>query len=261
MADGLERVSVAVVTGASRGIGRGIAVALAETGHDVVVGFHDRDTDAKETATLVEECGGRAAVVAGDVADGATHDALVIAALGFGSLDVWVNNAGISVLAPVIDTDPDALRAMFEVNVVGVHHGLRAAAAVMRAAGGGRIINIASEVGVTAFRYLGGYAATKFAVVGLSQTAAIELANDHITVNAVCPGTAETDMVLAERRSETVLTNATPEAVRQSYLDAIPAGRFCTPADVGALVAYLASPGASYITGQSLCVNGGSVLR
>jgi NAD(P)-dependent dehydrogenase (short-subunit alcohol dehydrogenase family) len=254
-------VIVAVVTGGSRGIGRGIAVALAQDGFDVVVGFRDRDIDAKETAALVEGYGVRAALVQGDVSDAATHASLAAAALELGSLDVWVNNAGVSVFAPVVDTDADELRAMFEVNVVGVHHGLRAATAVMRGAGGGRIINIASEVGVVAFKYLGGYAATKFAVVGLTQAAAVELAGDHITVNAVCPGTAETDMVLAERRSETTLLHTTPEAVRQSYLDAIPAGRFCTPTDVGALVTYLASPAAAYITGQSICVNGGSVLR
>ena len=108
---------------------------------------------------------------------------------------------------------------------------------------------------------LGGYAATKFAVVGLTQTAAIELAADQITVHAVCPGTAETDMVLAERSSEVTWSGGTSDQVRKSYLQAIPAGRFCTPADVGALVAWLCGPSASYVTGQSVCVNGGSVLH
>jgi meso-butanediol dehydrogenase/(S,S)-butanediol dehydrogenase/diacetyl reductase len=111
------------------------------------------------------------------------------------------------------------------------------------------------------FPYLGGYSATKFAVVGLTQAAAVELAPHGITVNAVCPGTAETDMVFAERDSEVAFTGASYDAVRRSYLDNIPAGRFCTPDDVGAAVAYLVSPGAAYVTGQSICINGGSVLR
>jgi NAD(P)-dependent dehydrogenase (short-subunit alcohol dehydrogenase family) len=125
----------------------------------------------------------------------------------------------------------------------------------------GRIVNIASDLGLQAFPYLGGYAATKFAVVGLTKTAALELGPSGITVNAVCPGTAETDMVTAERASETTLTGSSPDEVRASYLDGIPAGRFCTPEDVGGLVAWLCGPAAAYITGQAICINGGSVLH
>lgn len=254
-------MSVAVVTGASRGLGQGIASALAATGFDIVVGYRDGEVGAKETARLVEAHDRSASLVAGDVRERATHDALAAAALELGSVEVWVNNAGVSVLGPLVTTTAEELRDMFEVNVVGVLHGLHVATSVMRGAGGGRIINIASELGVLAFANLGGYAATKFAVVGLTQAAAIELAAHGIAVNAVCPGTAETDMVMAERRAEVGLTGATPEQVRQSYLDGIPTGRFCTPADVGGLVAYLASPAAAYVTGQAICVNGGSVLR
>jgi NAD(P)-dependent dehydrogenase (short-subunit alcohol dehydrogenase family) len=125
----------------------------------------------------------------------------------------------------------------------------------------GRIVNVASDLGVQGGRHLGAYAATKFAVVGLTQCAALELATSGITVNAVCPGTAETDMVLAERASEVSLTGLSPDDVRASYLMAIPAGRFCTPEDVGAAVSWLCSPGASYVTGQAICVNGGSILH
>jgi NAD(P)-dependent dehydrogenase (short-subunit alcohol dehydrogenase family) len=182
--------------------------------------------------------------------------------VSLGGLDAWVNNAGVSVLAPVIDTDPGELVRMLDVNVLGTFHGLQAAARHFRSTGRpGRIVNLASDLGVQACANLGGYAATKFAVVGLTQAAAVELAADAITVNAVCPGTAETDMVLAERASEVILSGTTSEAVRTSYLAAIPAGRFCTPADVGALVAWLCAPGAAYVTGQAICVNGGSVLH
>jgi NAD(P)-dependent dehydrogenase (short-subunit alcohol dehydrogenase family) len=256
-------MSVAVVTGASRGLGRGIVNALARDGFDIVVGYHRDAAGAASIADEVEAIGRRTVTVAGDVADAGTAKALLDAAtVTLGGLDVWVNNAGVSVLAPVVDTDPADIARMLDVNLMGTVHGLQAAARWFLAQGtGGRIVNIASEVGVQAFPYLGGYAATKFAVVGLTQAAALELAASGVTVNAVCPGTAETDMVIAERVSEVALTGATADGVRGSYLDGIPAGRFCDPADVGAAVAFLASAGASYVTGQSICINGGSVLR
>ena len=256
-------MTTAVVTGASRGIGRGIAVALAEAGCDIVVGYHADVAGAETTASAVRATGRTAVTVAGDVADVTTSAALLGAAIDVvGGLDLWVNNAGVSALAPVVDTKVDELTRMIDVNLVGTFHGLQTAARWFLDEGRpGRIVNIASELGVQAFKYLGAYSATKFGVVGLTQAAALELAPAGITVNAVCPGTAETDMVLAERASEVVVTGLAPDAVRASYLDGIPAGRFCTPEDVGALVAWLASPGAAYVTGQSLCVNGGSVLR
>jgi NAD(P)-dependent dehydrogenase (short-subunit alcohol dehydrogenase family) len=253
----------AVVTGASRGLGRGIAVALARAGFDVVVGWCRSEVEAKETAALVEEAGRRAILVGGDVVDPLTHCGLAAAAVAeLDGLDVWVNNAGVSALAPVADTHVDDLRRMLETNVVGVHLGMQEAIDRFRARGrGGRIVNVASELGVQAFPFLGAYTASKFAVVGLTQAAAVELAAEGITVNAVGPGTAETDMVAAERVSESALTDRSVDEVRTAYLEGIPAGRFCTADDVGALVAYLASPGAAYVTGQTICVNGGSVLH
>jgi 3-oxoacyl-[acyl-carrier protein] reductase len=139
---------------------------------------------------------------------------------------------------------------------------MQAAIRAMRERGtGGRIVNIASDAGLQGFAALGGYAATKFAVVALTQSAALEVARDGITVNAVCPGTAETAMNLAEWDTETHRTGRPRDVVRASYLDAIPLGRFCTPEDVGATVAWLASAGAAFVTGQSVCVNGGTVLH
>ena len=253
---------VAVVTGSGRGIGRGIAVALAAAGCDVVVNYASDEVAAKDTASLVGDAGGTATLVRGDVTDPVTADRLVDAAEASGGLDVWVNNAGVSVLAPLVETDPADLARMVEVNLIGTFHGLRAAARHMRATDTpGRIVNIASELGVQALPLLGAYSATKFAVVGLTQAAALELSPVGITVNAVGPGTAETDMVLAERRAETAITGAHPDDVRAAYLDAIPVGRFCDPADVGALVAWLAGPDSSYVTGQTFLVNGGSVLH
>jgi NAD(P)-dependent dehydrogenase (short-subunit alcohol dehydrogenase family) len=255
-------VTVAVVTGGSRGIGRGIAEALAAGGFDVVIGYRADDASAKFTAGLVERAGRKAAIVTGDVADAGTHTALADAAAELGDLEVWVNNAGVSTLALVASTRESDLRRMLDVNLVGTFLGLREAVARFRAATrGGRIVNVASELGVQAFPYLGAYSASKFGVVGLSQAAAVEVAADGITVNCVCPGTTETEMVYAERHAESALRDLSVDDVRTGYLEGIPAGRFCAPADVGALVAYLALPGAAYVTGQSICVNGGSVLR
>ena len=259
----MPSTSVAVVTGASRGLGRGIALALARDGFDLVLGYHRDAAGAGETVELVEALGRRTVTVAGDVSDEGTAKLLLEAAVTeLGGLDVWVNNAGISVLAPIVDTSPSDFTRMIDVNLVGTLHGLQVAARWFLDAGRpGRIVNIASELGVQSFPFLGAYAATKFGVVGLTQAAAIELGPSGITVNAVCPGTAETDMVMAERATESGLTNASLDEVRSAYLAGIPTGRFCRPDDVGALVAYLASPGAAYVTGQSLCINGGSVLH
>jgi NAD(P)-dependent dehydrogenase (short-subunit alcohol dehydrogenase family) len=253
----------AVVTGGSKGLGRGIAVALAAEGCDVVVNWNRSEADAKETALAVEAAGGQAVLAQGDVAEPEVSGRLAALALdAFGALDVWVNNAGVSVLAPVADTPVADMERMVAVNLMGTFHGLQAAAHTMVDTGtAGRIVNVASEAAVLTFKYLGAYAATKFAVVGLTQAAALELGRHGITVNAVGPGTAETDMVMAERRSEVALTGRSPEEVRAAYLDNIPLGRFCEPEDAGALVAWLASPGAAYVTGQVFLTNGGSVLH
>jgi meso-butanediol dehydrogenase/(S,S)-butanediol dehydrogenase/diacetyl reductase len=254
--------AVAVVTGGGRGLGRGIAVALAETGFDVVVGWAADEVGANETVDAVRAAGARAVAVQGDVAERGTADRLAETALGeLGGLTAWVNNAGVSALATVEATDPTDLRRMWEVNVLGTLHGIQVAVPLLRERGGGRIVNIASDLGVRGAPYLGAYAATKFAVVGLTQSAAAEVAGDAITVNAVCPGTAETGMVAAEWAEQSRLTGASPEDVRGQYLDEIPIGRFCAPEDVGAAVAYLAGPSAGFVTGQSICVNGGTVLR
>jgi NAD(P)-dependent dehydrogenase (short-subunit alcohol dehydrogenase family) len=255
-------MTAAVVTGGGRGLGRGIALALAETGLDIVIGYAGQRDAATSAAAEVRARGRGAELVGGDVAESSTAKLLLDAAISLGGLSAWVNNAGVSVLAPVVDTSPAELSRLLEVNVGGVLHGLQAAARWFGSQNApGRIVNIASDLGVQAAPNLGAYAATKFAVVGLTQSAAIELAPLGITVNAVCPGTAETDMVLAERASEAELSSLSPDEVRASYLDAIPSGRFCTPADVGATVAWLCSPAAAYVTGQAICVNGGSILH
>jgi NAD(P)-dependent dehydrogenase (short-subunit alcohol dehydrogenase family) len=243
-------------------LGRGIALSLADAGFDLVLGWTAGRQAVEATAADVALAGARAVAVQGDMADPTTAKLLVDAAVDLGGLDAWINNAGVSVLAPVIDTSSADLSRMMDVNLMGTFHGLQAAARwMLDSRRSGCIINVGSDLSVQAFANLGAYAATKFAVAGLTQAAAIELAPAGIRVNTVCPGTAETDMVLAERTSEVALTGRPDEDVRASYLNAIPAGRFCTPADVGGLVAWLCQPAAAYVTGQAICVNGGSVLH
>lgn len=254
---------VAVVTGGGRGLGAGIAEALAGTGHDLVLGWTRDETAAAETADTLRAQGARVELVQGDVRLPETAKLLVDAALAtLGGLDVWVNNAGVSLIAPVLDTPVDEMERMLAVNVVGTLHGMQVAArSMLEREVPGRIVNVASDAGLQGFANLGGYAATKFAVVALTQTMALELASSGVTVNAVCPGTAETAMNRSEWDTEQALTGESLAAVREAYRHDIPMGRFCTPADVGSAVAWLAGPGAGFVTGQSICVNGGTVLH
>lgn len=251
---------VAVVTGASRGIGRAIAVDMAKSGRDVVVGYSSSAQAASITAQEAATAGARVSLVPGDMADPATATELAAAAASLGRLEVWVNNAGVSVLAPLLETTSEDAARTFAVNALGAFHGTQAAARAMAAAGG-CIINIASDLGLKAAPLLAAYSASKFAVVGLTQAAALELAPLGITVNAVCPGTVETDMVMAEEEAEAELTASSLDAVRKRLVEAVPLGRLCMVDDVSAVVAWLAGPGGRFVTGQALCTNGGAVLH
>lgn len=254
-------MTVAVVTGAGRGLGRGIAMALAAAGHDLVLGWHHDEASVLETASGAAGHGVTAIAVQGDVSDPDTSSRLAAAGAEMsGGVDVWVNNAGISVLAPLIGTTTADMERMMAVNFSGTFHGMQAAAVVMRDAGRrGRIINVASDLGLQAAPLLACYSATKFAVVGLTQAAAVELGPLGITVNAVCPGTVETDMVAREQLAEARLTGTSVGDVRSRLRADVPAGRLCTVADVAALVGFLASPAAEFVTGQAICTNGGSI--
>jgi meso-butanediol dehydrogenase/(S,S)-butanediol dehydrogenase/diacetyl reductase len=260
---GVTARRTAVVTGGGRGLGRGIALALARQDCDLVLGWRHDDTTMAATIVELRDLGAVAVPIRGDVRDPASAADLVkVATEEFGRIDIWVNNAGISVLAPVLSTTVEEMVSMMEVNYFGTFHGLQAAAATMIGTGRrGRIINVASDLGLKAAPMLAGYNATKFAVVGLTQAAAVELAPHGIRVNAVCPGTVETDMVVAEEAAEAGWTGTTAVDVRQRLLADVPAGRLCTADDVGALVAWLASPAAEFVTGQAICTNGGSILH
>jgi meso-butanediol dehydrogenase/(S,S)-butanediol dehydrogenase/diacetyl reductase len=254
---------VAVVTGAGRGIGRAISLELARNGFNVVLNYQSSSEGVSKTAAEIAGLGGAGVTIKGNVADPATAASLVAAAeSSFGPLDVWVNNAGVSTLAPVLETTAESMTHMTEVNFLGTFYGVQAAGRSMVDAGrGGAIINVASDLGLRAAPLLAGYSATKFAVVGLTQAAAVELAPAGISVNAVCPGTVETEMVQTEIECEAGIRGVSGDEVRTALLDAVPAGRLCTAEDVSALVAWLTTSGAAFVTGQAICTNGGSILH
>jgi 3-oxoacyl-[acyl-carrier protein] reductase len=241
---------VSIVTGASRGIGRAIAVELGGQGSMVVINYVGRLEEARETARLVEEQGGRAIVEQADVSLASDADRLVESALAaFGRLDVVVNNAGITrdtLLLRMKDEDWDAV---LNTNLKGAFHMIRAAARPMMKQRSGRIVNISSVVGVTGNPGQANYVSAKAGLIGLTKASARELAARNITVNAVAPGYIETDMT-AELQGELI----------SKMVEQIPLGKVGKAADVAKAVAFLASADAAYITGTVLHVDGGMVM-
>ncbi|MGI6354974.1 MAG: 3-oxoacyl-ACP reductase FabG [Lentisphaeria bacterium] len=240
----------ALVTGASRGIGKAIAEKLAAQGAQIAIASTSIEGAAKTAAEIQERFGVKAVGYAANVADTAAADQLVAAALrDFGRLDILVNNAGITrdnLLVRMSEQDWDAV---IGVNLKGAFNCMKAAAKPMMKARFGRIINIASVVGLTGNAGQANYAAAKAGLIGLSKTVAKELASRNVTVNVVAPGYVETDM-----------TAALPEAARAALLPLIPLGRTAKPEEIAGAVAFLAGPDAAYITGQVLCVDGGMAM-
>jgi 3-oxoacyl-[acyl-carrier protein] reductase len=243
---------VALVTGASRGIGRAIAVALGARGARVVVNYTANEAAAGETVAAVAAAGGSAVARRFDVADAAAVDAAVKDIAGAeGGLHILVNNAGVSVNALTLGAkDADWKRAL-DINLTGTFNCTRAALRpLMKAKDAGRIINITSITAEAGSAGQAPYVAAKAGVIGLTKTWAREYASRGMTVNAVSPGYIDTDMTAAEL----------PAARREELLRSIPLGRVGRPEDVAAAVAYLASPAACYVTGEVLRVNGGLLM-
>jgi NAD(P)-dependent dehydrogenase (short-subunit alcohol dehydrogenase family) len=253
---------VAVVTGGGRGIGAGISKALARHGFHVVIGWASDEAAAKQTAADIEEAGPTSTVlVRGDISDQHTSVDLAAAAVAqYGRLDCWVNNAGYMETGSILTLTGDQLRRCFEINLLGTFYGIQSAVEVMRSSGG-RIINISSEAGIRAWPLYGAYAPSKFAQIGLGQVAALELGGMGITVNTVCPGMIETDMVLGKWSAESAITGSSIDRIRADVTAETLTGTLCTPEDVGEAVAWLASPAAKNVTGQSICVNAGVTLH
>jgi 3-oxoacyl-[acyl-carrier protein] reductase len=238
---------VALVTGGSRGIGREISVELARCGAHVIVNYAQRSQAAEETVTKCQEVGGTASILGFNVAEsGAVDEAFATIKDEHGRLDILVNNAGITRDGLILRMKNDDWDQVIATNLNGTFYCCRSAAKLMMKARVGRIINISSVVGEMGNPGQANYVASKSAVLGLTKSLAKELGSRGITVNAVTPGFIETDM-----------TADLDEQVKQSMLANIPLGRFGSPQEVAKVVAFLASSGGSYITGQILGINGG----
>lgn len=253
---------VILVTGASQGIGRGIALRLAKDGADIALVDIKADK-LQAVAREVEALGVKATTFVADVSKrDEVYAAVDHAEKELGGFDVIVNNAGIAQVKPLADVTPEDLDRIFRINVDGVVWGIQAAAAKFKTRGHkGKIINASSIAGHDGFAMLGVYSATKFAVRALTQAAAKEYASAGITVNAYCPGIVGTDMwvEIDERFSE--LTGAPKGETYKKYVEGIALGRAQTPEDVAALVAFLSSDDSDYITGQAILTDGGIVYR
>ena len=240
----------ALVTGASRGIGRAIALRLAAEGARVAINYAGNVKAAEEVKAAVEAAGGAAILCQADISDSAAVEAMVADVVKeFGTIDILVNNAGITRDTLLMRMKDEDFAKVLDTNLKGVFYCTKAVAKLMMKKRSGRIVNMASIVGLVGNAGQTNYAAAKAGVIGFSKSAAKELASRGITVNAVAPGFIGTDM-----------TADLPESVKEKALSDIPLGRAGQPEDVANAVLFLASDQASYITGQVVNVDGGMVM-
>jgi 3-hydroxybutyrate dehydrogenase len=246
----------AVVTGSNSGIGLGIAWALARAGANVVLNsFTDRDEDHALAATIAGETGVTVRYIRADMSDGADCRALIAAA---GVCDILVNNAGIQHVAPIDQFPADKWNQILAINLSSAFHTTAAALPMMRTAGWGRIVNIASAHGLTASPFKSAYVAAKHGLVGLTKTTALETAGQSITCNAICPGYVLTPLVEAQIPDQMKAHDMDRETViREVMLERQPSRQFATVEEIGGTAVFLCSEAAAQITGTTISVDGG----
>lgn len=258
LAKGLEG-RVAVVTGSTSGIGLGIARALAETGASIVVnGFGER-AEIEATCEGLRAFGGQIEYNEANLLDPAAARGLVESSIArFGRIDILVNNAGIQHVSPIETFPIEKWDAIIALNLSAAFHTIRTAFAPMKAAGFGRIINIASAHALVASPFKSAYVAAKHGLLGLTKTVALEGAQAGVTCNAICPGYVWTRLVEGQIADTAKARGIDREAViRDVLLAAQPSRRFATVEEIGALAVFLCGPGANSITGTALSVDGG----
>jgi len=247
----------AVVTGGGTGIGAAVAVAIAGAGARVTLVGRTRGT----LEATRERLGDNAATEVADVTDAASVGAAFERATArAGPLAILVNNAGAAESAPFLKTEAALLDRMLAVNLRGAFHCAQAALPGMLEANDGRVVNIASTAGITGYAYVAAYCAAKHALVGLTRALARELATSGVTVNAVCPGFTDTDLVARSVETIATKTGRAPEEARRELARTNPMGRLVTPEEVAGTVLWLCLPGSAAVTGQAIVVAGGEAM-
>ena len=256
VSNGLLAGRHALITGGARGIGRAIAVKLMEHGARVTL----LGRDARRLQEAAQELPGDVGVVAADVTDrGQIRDAFARARDRHGEVELLVNNAGAATSAPLHKVDEAHWQNMLAVNLTGTFHCIQAALPSMIAAESGRIVNVASTAGLVGYPYVAAYCAAKHGVIGLTRALALELAPRNITVNAVCPGYTDTDLVRDAVTNIMAKTGRTESEALASLTARNPQRRLIRPEEVANAVAWLCLPGSESVTGQSLAIAGGEV--
>jgi len=250
---------VAIVTGASRGIGREIALALAQSGAAVVLASRD-GAQLDELSRIMTSDGGNAVPVPTDVSDQSAVHALIGTTLAqFGKIDILINNAGTNYISSLVLSNDTRWKAMFETNVFAVYYSTKAVLPAMIRAKSGRIINIASLAGVVGAAHNSAYSATKAAVIGFTKSVALEVARLGITANAICPWHVDTAMMREAMDARAAMFGNNGQEYLKKVVAHHPQRRLINPKEVAALALFLSSEGAAGITGQTLNQCGGVV--